>query len=154
MKAAIGNTLLLSIMVTFMSIVLLVLISSIVYTKAFRVKNRIVDTLETYQNYDEYEESITNEINTSLKEIGYKTNHYSNNTKCNDYLPDNAELVNNSSLYHYCIFKVYSSSRPGGYYYKVAAFAYLDLPLVNALEIPVYGETRMFYGKPVTDSEL
>ena len=46
MKAAIGNTLVLNIIVTFMSIVLLIIISSIVYTKAYRVKNRIIDEIE------------------------------------------------------------------------------------------------------------
>ena len=81
MKAAIGNTLLMSIMATFVTTVLLILISSIVYTKAFRIKNRIVDVIEKYEKYDD---SAKDEIAPMLSNIGYMANDYSNNSKCNN----------------------------------------------------------------------
>lgn len=146
MKAAIGNSLVLGIIVTFLAIVLIILVSSITYTKAFRIKNRIVDEIEKVETYN-YD--VDNALNTLFKEIGYKTSPLMNNTKCNDYKPDDAVLLNSTSAYHYCVFQINSSDK-GGYYYKVVAFAYLDFPLISAIQFPVYGETKMFY--PITTS--
>lgn len=141
MKAAIGNTLVLNIIITFMSVVLLIIISSIVYTKAYRVKNRIIDEIEKAETYDV---DVDAALTTVFREIGYKTNNYMDNSKCTRYGLTET-LVNTSSAYRYCVFKINSSSSKGGYYYKVVAFAYLDLPLVSAIEVPVMGETKIFY---------
>lgn len=141
MKAAVGNSLVLSIIVTFLSIVLLILISSIVYTKAFRIKNRVVDEIEKSEKFDS---GVEDALNTIFREIGYKTNAYQNNSKCQNYQPDGSELINLTSPYHYCVFRIDTSK--GGYYYKVVTFAYLDFPLISAIQLPVYGETRIFYG--------
>ena len=141
MKAAIGNSLLMGIIVTFVTIVLFILISSMVYTKAFRVKNRIVDVIEKYEVYNT--EVVEPEITQLLREIGYKANAYSNNTRCNNY-GGGAELENPSSPYHYCVFRL-NSGKNNGYYYKVVAFAYLDFPLISSIQIPVSGETKIFY---------
>ena len=141
MKAAIGNSLLLGIILTFVTTVLLILISSIVYTKAFRIKNKIVDVIEKYETYDT--EKTQPEIDLLLREIGYKANAFSNNASCSRY-GDESSLENSSSLYHYCVFRI-ETEKSNGYYYKVVTFAYLDIPLVNAVQVPVYGETKIFY---------
>lgn len=163
MKAAIGNTLVLNIIVTFLSVVLLIIISSIVYTKAYRIKNRIIDEIEKAETYNvDVDASLT----SVFREIGYKTNNYMDNTKCKNYVADITEncnvislsefgcvgknnttvtLENKSSVYHYCVFKIESDNPRTGYYYKVVSFAYLDLPLVSAIEVPVKGETKIFY---------
>lgn len=146
MKAAIGNSLLMGIIVTFVTIVLFILLSSLVYTKAFRVKNRIVDVIEKYETYDACVQGVPSaecEITKLLGEIGYKANAYSNNTRCNNY-SGGAELENPSSPYHYCVFRL-NSGKNNGYYYKVVAFAYLDFPLISSIQIPVSGETKIFY---------
>lgn len=140
MKAAIGNTLVLSIIVTFLSVVLLILISSIVYTKAFRIKNRIVDEIEKAETYNS---NVDSSLNTLFREFGYKANSLMNNSKCTRY-GDSETLQNTSSAYHYCVFKM-NSSKNNGYYYKVVAFAYLDFPFISDIQVPVYGETKMFY---------
>lgn len=140
MKAAMGNSLLMSIMVTFLSVVLLLLIGSIVYTKAYRIKNRIVDEIEKIEKFDE---TVVSKLDPVFREIGYIANPYSDNASgCSGYTPAGGSLENNSSAYKYCVFKVEAKK---GYYYKVVAFAYLDFPLVNAIHIPVYGETKIFY---------
>lgn len=124
-----------------MSIVLFILISSIVYTKAYRIKNRIVDEIEKVETFND---EVDTTLNTVFREIGYKANSYMNNSKCNNYLPAEGELLNTTSAYHYCVFKM-NSAKDGGYYYKVVAFAYLDFPLISAIQIPVKGETKIFY---------
>lgn len=140
MKAAIGDALLLGIIVTFFSIVLLVLISSIAYTKAFRIKNKVVDEIEKAEKFDDT-------VNTSLykvfKDVGYKANAMMNNSSCEKY-KGSGELLNTTSAYHYCVIKL-KSAKYDGYYYKVVTFAYLDFPLISAIQIPVYGETKIFY---------
>ena len=141
MKAAVGNGLLMSVIISFVVVVLLILISSIVYTKAFRIKNKIVDVIEKHEKYDL--EKAKPEIEKMLNDIGYIANDYSSNSKCNKY-ESGGTLENSSSLFHYCIIK-FNTSKSGGYYYKVVTFAYLDIPLINSIQIPVYGETRIFY---------
>ena len=141
MKAAIGNSLLLGIITTFVSIVLLVLISSIAYTKAFRIKIRIIDEIESAETFDQ---GVVDTLNVVFREIGYKTNAYMNNSSCDNLTPDDGELMNTTSAYHYCVFKM-NSAKDGGYYYKVVAFAYLDFPLVSSFQLPVKGETKIFY---------
>lgn len=141
MKAAIGNTIVMSIMVTFISVVLLIIISSIVYTKAYRIKNRIVDEIEKAEKYDM---DVDTTLNMIFREIGYKANSLMNNSRCEKY-GDSETLQNTSSAYHYCVFKLNADNQRGGYYYKVVAFAYLDFPLISAIQIPVYGETKIFY---------
>lgn len=140
MKTAIGSSLLMGIIITFVTIVLFIIISSMVYTKAFRIKNRIVDIIETREQYND---DVEDEITIMLRQIGYKANPYSNNSQCDKYGED---LENLYSPYHYCVFRM-SSGKNDGYYYKVVAFAYLDLPLVSTIQLPVSGETKIFYPK-------
>lgn len=148
MRAAIGNSLLLGIIVTFFSIVLLVLISSITYTKAFRIKNRIIDEIEAVETFDQ---GVVDTLNVVFREIGYKTNAYMNNSSCDNIAPAGGTLVNTTSAYHYCVFKM-NSAKDGGYYYKVISFAYLDFPLISSIQIPVRGETKIFYTQNNTSS--
>lgn len=141
MKAAIGNTIVMGIMVTFISVVLLIIISSVVYTKAYRIKNRIVDEIEKVETFDD---SVRSNLDMLFRDIGYKANSLMNNSKCTRY-GDSETLQNTSSAYHYCVFKINADVQRKGYYYKVVAFAYLDFPLISAIQIPVYGETKIFY---------
>lgn len=120
-----------------MSIVLLVLVSSIVYTKAYRIKNRIVDIIEINKGYND---TARDQIDTALRQIGYRANTNSINN-CPLYNGNSA--INTSSLYHYCIYE--NTSDKSGKYYTISAFAYFDLPLISSFEIPVYGETKIIY---------
>ena len=139
MKAATGNALLINIIITFLVIVLAVLVASITYTKAFRVKNRIVDIIENHEgNFNEDRDSIINDVNSALNSVGYKI---SNNNRCPDR--DGATIVTTGTNYDYCIYE-YTTTR--GSYYGVTTYMYLDLPVVGSyLRLPVRGQTRVFY---------
>ena len=142
MKAATGNAMLMNIIIVFLVIVMALLVTSISYTKAFRIKNRIVDIIEYYDgNFNDVgtKANITNEINNSLSSVGYRL---SGSNKCKEI--DNKKAIQLNSNYQVCIYEYNDSIR--GKYYKVIAYMYFDVPVVGGiLNIPVSGETKIFY---------
>lgn len=142
MKAATGNAMLMNIIIVFLVIVMVLLVTSISYTKAFRIKNRIVDIIEYYDgNFNDVgtKANITNEINNSLSSVGYRL---SGSKKCKEI--DNKKAIELASNYQVCIYEYDDSMR--GKYYKVIAYMYFDVPVVGGiLNIPVSGETKVFY---------
>lgn len=140
MKAATGNAMLMNIIITFLVVVLALLVASISYTKAFRVKNRIVDTIEYYDgDFTNKKDIILNEINTNLNSVGYRRNNGQSCPKVDKTM----DASYSGSDYYYCIYE-YNTER--GRYYKVIAYMYLDLPIVgDYINIPVNGETKVFY---------
>ena len=142
MKAATGNAMLMNIIIVFLVIVMALLVTSISYTKAFRIKNRIVDIIEYYDgDFDDVgtKANITNEINNSLSSVGYRL---SGSKKCKEI--DNKKAIQLDSNYQVCIYEYDNSTR--GKYYKVIAYMYFDVPVVGSiLNIPVSGETKVFY---------
>lgn len=139
MKAATGNAMLMNIMIVFIVIVMALLVTSISYTKAFRVKNRIIDIIEYYNgDFSNSEDEITNEINTSLSSVGYRL---SSSTSCKKI--DNKEALELNTNYQMCIYEYSDVNR--GKYYKVISYMYFDVPLIGGiLNIPVSGETKIF----------
>ncbi len=147
MREATGQAYLLYIIITVVIIIILMLLSSISYTKAFKVKNMIISSLEYHNGYNG--ESVS-AIEKSLSEIGYRVNP-DGNQNCSlqqEYdgstarPGDTCTILNNASDYRYCIYECHSSK---GKYYKVTSYMYFDVPIVGQfLEIPIYGETRLF----------
>ena len=81
----------------------------------------------------------TNEINNSLSSVGYRL---SGSKKCKEI--DNKKAIELASNYQVCIYEYDDSTR--GKYYKVIAYMYFDVPVVGGiLNIPVSGETKVFY---------
>lgn len=139
MKSATGNALLMNIIIIFLVAVMFLLVTSISYTKAFRVKNRIIDIIE-HHNGDFSTGDIQTNINTSLSSIGYR---YNNGKECPEMEGVSEENTYTGTDYLYCIY-TYNSNR--GKYYKVIAYMYFDFPVIgDYIEIPVYGETKVFY---------
>lgn len=140
MKAATGNTMLMNIMIVFMVVVMALLVTSISYTKAFRIKNRIIDIIEYYNgDFENKGNEITNEINTSLSSIGYRL---STSRSCKKI--DDKEAIAINTNYQVCIYEYNDSNR--GKYYRVISYMYFDVPLLGGvLNIPVSGETKLFY---------
>ncbi len=147
MREATGQAFLLYIILTFIIICALLLIASISYTKAFNVKNMIISSLEYHNGYNS---ASVASIEQSLQETGYRIN-VNGTQNCtveqegdaNAARPvDSCKVLNNASVYKYCVYECYSSK---GKYYKVTSFMYFDVPVVGQmLEFPIYGETRLF----------
>ena len=148
MREAIGNTFVLNFIITFFALFILIFIGTTTYTKAFKVKNKIVDTIENYDgditttdtgNY--LKSDVQDVINDKLGQVGYRID---NNSECpTDGRFSDGVVLSKSSNYRYCIYRFDTSK---GDYYGVVAYIYLEIPIIGAkLEFPVYGETRVFF---------
>lgn len=147
MHESMGNAFITGLVITFIIIFMLFFATSTSYTKAFKVKNKIVEILEKYD--DILNESpttssgltanIENEINTILSDIGYRISPNPNNCPLRNGV--GAVNKNQTANYEYCIYK-YETSR--GTYYGVTAYMYYQIPVIGAeLKFPVYGETKI-----------
>lgn len=131
MREAMGNSLLMNLVIIFVSIVILFFVGILSYSKAYRVKNRIIEVIENHGNYSS---SSIDEISTDLKSVGYRT---TNNKKCGS-----GNL--NSTSYNYCVYKVDDKSSGDSYYFKVVTYVHFEFPIIGGLiNIPVKGETKI-----------
>lgn len=149
MREAIGGSLLLNLVIIFASIIILFFISILSYSKAYRVKNRIIEITEKYGVYDG---QVANEIGSDLSAAGYDV---SSPNRCDNIrtrlvsekYPDDklSEKNLNNYGYNYCVFEVSDNSiNEDGHYYVVVAFVKFEFPIIgDMLTIPVYSETKM-----------
>lgn len=161
MKESISNAFIFGIFITFAFLLLFIFTAAINYSRANKVKNKILNHIAAYaelhtvvdgdgvpQPIDVNDQGFLDTINFELAKIGYRGNYggWNANESCNNYRKGNNEyeqLLNLNSDYKYCIFS-YETER--GYYYRVVTFMYFDIPIINAtLEFPVFGETRVIY---------
>lgn len=136
MREAIGGSMLLYIVIFFASIVMLMFVGILSYSKAYKVKNRIIEAIEKYEDYS----LAVDEINSDLATMGYALME----TDCGS---DNLNTTN----YAYCVYKVCNKEETkdgtttcvGTYYYKVRTFMTFEFPVINSIvKFQVKGETR------------
>lgn len=145
MKESIANSVLFYIVIIFVALFIGVLTMSLTYSKAFKVKNRIVEMIERHPGYDRELEA---EIDDMLGTLGYRINdYYLNNCPIRPNAVDmygnvTGRAINESSKYRYCIYK-YDTLK--GSYYGVITYMYFDIPLVENLVLPVYSETKILF---------
>ena len=156
MNEGIGGSLILALIVLFMVFVLSYMAFNVNYTKAFRMKNKIISTYEKYNG--KCDATCKNEIIQYATDIGYSPEGRLN---CNDYLhPDKCVSITPINNL-YCEYKVqaYKSNHvksgttivdDGGnpYYYKILTRTNISIPIVqNALPINILnstGDTKVF----------
>lgn len=156
MRESIGGTWLLGFVLVFIVIFSAYLAVSINYTKAFKVKNRIINIIEENEGYTMYQSGSANfeamsleqldaipttdaKIYYYLKDIGYSRDNVTEATadKCFDGDADSFRTGG------YCVQKICSGQ---GAYYKVMTFIKFQLPLINfKLMIPISGETKTIF---------
>lgn len=125
-----GNGLLTNLVVFFVGIVILFFVGILSYSKAYRVKNRIIEVIESNGNYS----SSVDEISTDMKTMGYRT---VTKKKCD------SNNVNKTS-YNYCVYEIRDKSSKNSYYYKVVTYVHFDFPIIGGIiNIPVKGETKI-----------
>ncbi len=129
MREAIGGSLLLNLIIVFSGIVILFFVGILAYSKAYRVKNRIIEVIEKYETYNT--DAIA-EINADLKDVGYRAT-----------IGNRCDLGNlNTSSYSYCVYLKDNTEETGTYYYEVVTYVQFDFPVIgNNLTFPVKGET-------------
>ncbi len=158
MKEAISNVFLFNIIIVFVVILIAFFIGSLSYSKAFKVKNKIVEEIEKEgensknpkQAYELAEDAITEWLNAGGENgtgIGYRPRTNSiTGVRCNG---KNGTLVSQSSDYQYCVYMIdtCTSGRESkcGVYYQVTAYMFFDIPIIgDMIQIPVSGETMIF----------
>lgn len=151
MREAIGASWLMIIVLTFVALFSGYLAFSINYSKAFKVKDGIIDRIEKHSGFND--EAI-NDIADYLNEIGYHTK-----VGCKNFVAEGSRYVGvvsnsvtnhpESGTYNYCVEKV-ASRNPSGQmtaaYYKVNVFFSLSLPVFDQFTtFNVTGETINIY---------
>lgn len=140
MKDAVGGSLLLNLVVIFTSIVILFFVGIIAYSKAYRVKNRIIEVIERYETFDE---RGIKELKTELLRVGYRTATSDQiKSKCGeDSLSYNTDLNKNADFL-YCVYDKNNST--SGEAYEVVTYVRFDFPVIgDFLMFPVKGETKV-----------
>lgn len=157
MNGSVGNSLLLYLVVFVVGVVILFYVGIISYSKAYRVKDNIIEIIEKYEGYDDTNEAMKDELKNSLSSSGYgiatsaKISSLCDNGRVRSHMNDiDSEAKNNkhavtTSDYNYCVFEVKNkSANKSGKYYVVVTFVRFDFPLIGEfINIPIYGETKV-----------
>ena len=138
MKESIGYTVTLNIMIIFIVIIFTFLSSALIYFKANKVANIVINSIEKYEGYNSLSEK---DINKNLASLGYKVKSIncgssvkSGSTTCS--------LVKQGTS-GYCVYLCQESKY---YYYKVRINMMLNVPIINnILDIPVYSNSNRLY---------
>lgn len=153
MRESLGGSMLLNLVVIFASLIIIVFVGVLSYSKAYKIKNRIVELIEKYGVYEEKKSVDTYvelEINPDLSAAGYDA---STPTRCdnirNNFLDKKYDLENlsennlNNHGYNYCVFRN-DGFGYGGSTYIVVTFIRFEIPIIaDVLTFPVYGETKI-----------
>ncbi len=154
MREAIGATWIMGIVIAFIALFSGFLAFSINYSKAFKVKNGIVERIEKYNGLSE---EAKDDITSFLKEIGYnatgscETLLSDENLKFAGFRIDEGTTShpNKNEKYNFCIQKIHSNSGTGQMstaYYKVYVFFSLSIPVIEQFtKFNVTGETKNIY---------
>jgi len=158
MKESIGNSFIFYIVIIFVFIFIALFVGSTSYTKAFKVKNRIISIIEKHNDTPSkavkdnggLDTTIKDEITLNLKTVGYRVKKPGEADRCDRYFQKHYsnQLASSyivaktgTSTHDYCIARF---DTPKGSYYAVIAYMYLDVPVIGSkLSIPIYGETKI-----------
>ena len=106
MRSAIGNSLLLSVVIIIASAVMLLFVSILSYSKAYRVKNRIIEIIERHGYFED--DTVKNEISSYLKDVGYQLGECEEADK-----PEVEQYFSKQDTkgYKYCVEGVYENQK-------------------------------------------
>lgn len=154
MKGAIGNALILNIVITFMLIFFSLLIGSMAYSKAYKTKDYLINMIDKYENEKtkgiSFEGKWDDEVNEYLEKIGYPINKNICPAK-EGYTVEKGDDIFKEE-YDYCIYKkVHIKPEDknevirGRYNYMVQVYMKFDFPILgDFIRIPITGETKSY----------
>lgn len=158
MRESMGAAWIMVITMTFITLFSGFLAFSINYSKAFRVKDGVVERIRKFNGL---RQTTIDDIDTYLNQIGYKskgnckkyfTSEYGSgsNAKVLGVNDRKVEKVTENGLYNYCIIKVTSdksgSNKSTSSYYKVVVFFALRISNINiGSTFRVTGETSQLH---------
>ena len=148
MKDAVGGSLLLNLVVIFTSVVILFFAGILAYSKAYKVKNKIIEVIERNENYivkgSLVENLVEQEISQELGRVGYIiASSRFNNTRCSNDSSRGVCTNLNTTNYQYCICEHQGATNEGTTY-EVITYVHFAFPVIgDLLTFPVKGETRV-----------
>ena len=166
MKESFGGSWLFGIVILFISLFTSYLAYSINYTRAFNLKNKILEEIEKAEGYTTLIENGTkiddmsdeqlrdaNTVKTTvllwIRKTGYaKQNAEGINCKTVDGHSETQSMPGGYCITKYCKDTTDGNVTHGGFrtYYKVTTFVAFKIPVINVtLKVPVTGETRTLY---------
>ena len=139
MKDAVGNAYLMWFAIFFIGMFCFIFVGSAGYSKTFKVKNSIINTIDLIEDENSNNEAkkIIEEVDANLATIGYRVKV----NECKDL--EGWDNITENNSYDYCIYK---KGFGEGYRYKVVTYMRIDFPLLNRINIPIYGETKTYEG--------
>ncbi len=139
MKEAFGTAYVVNFVIIFVILFIFFFVAGMSYTKAFKIKNRIVDIIEENECYSEDATCESKgQIDDILNEAGYRVTNSKPNCKT---IQGPELLTTTTNTFNYCVYKFHTSK---GSYYKAAAFMYYEIPVIGVhMQFPVYGETKV-----------
>lgn len=145
MKEAYGGTFLFQIVILFLLLFTAIMCITINQTKAFAVKDDLINYIETNDGLD----LSKNKLNDGVKEILTKDGYFTTGSKCGNgyigYSREGTKLASSESP-ALCIKKIDSGSQTGGCYYEIKVFYKLDLPVISSIfNFTETGKTKELY---------
>ena len=160
MKGAIGNALILNIVITFIFIFFILLIGSMAYSKAYKTKNYLINMIDQYdgkrEGFNWFVFKGTSQSEKWEKETGeylLKTGYQINQGGQTCPKKPNYELVrDNAKGYDYCIYINIDTEASDNnttiyerYNYMVLVYMKFDFPLIgNHIKLHITGETKSY----------
>lgn len=168
MKGAIGNAFILNMVITFILIFYMLLIGSMAYSKAYKVKNYLLNSVVSFDERKRNESNLDNSnlstmlknnftgnafndyVNSSLHDYGYILSTASNTCP----KKDGYEILKNNRIgeYDYCIYwnfttesisKTSTDSIYVKYNYMVLSYMKFDFPVIgDYVKIPMTSESK------------
>ncbi|MBR1376899.1 MAG: hypothetical protein IJ565_03700 [Bacilli bacterium] len=141
MKESIGNAFLMTLAIVFSFLIMMIIIGTIAYTKAFKAKNKIVGIIEKYNGYEE-DGDAEKDIYEDLRKMGYTVNTDSTR-KCKEI--EDMRIVHDirPGRFDYCIYEKVTTRGP---YYHIIVYVHFDIPAIGQyLTLQVKGDSQIIY---------
>ena len=153
MRESIGGAWLFGIVIVFIFLFAAFLTYSINYTRAFNIKNEVLNYIEQNEGFNTINDGSEAELlsynelmNTTQGKIYYLVNSVGYNIDITSQISCGNNEVN---YYGVCVAKVcpYGTSSPQtNTHYKVTSYIALEIPIIGvSINIPITGETRTIY---------
>ena len=142
MRDAFGGAFSINLMLIFLVLYVSFICVALNYSRAFRVKNRIINIIEQQEGYTVgYENSAEDQIKTYLVNAGYNIQE----SQVNGTGISNKNVICNGCTFYqpgYSIAEVPTGA--GNSYYYVETYMVFTLPVINVhIPIRIGGETRL-----------
>ena len=148
MKGAIGNAFIMNMVITFILIFYILLIGSMAYSKAYKIRNYILNYVVSNKSSKPKEIEFTDEFNTALRKYGYTL---ANDSHCPSEKNGYTELIHDTSAgsYDFCVYyrEYYTDFDrrmvDKRYSYLVITYMKFDFPIIGEfLKLPLVGESQ------------